>query len=763
MVVIVKLAVILPKKTKMKKYLSITLLLFIINLSFSQAKKKIFYNDNFEEVTESNFYKQKNYERNLDLYFENDTVGTNLYTELSANANEQPPNYLNNYTKNWPNGYLRGLSTTPPAVLPDPSNPNTFVPNPAFTTNTQNNLDTLNDIAVNDWDKLINFLLTPDGKRYRIKIVGKTSDAGPNKGTKSNLALGQKRANTTKEYLLNTLYAVEATVGSIKAENLGSDSTYPTEKEWRDSDLRWQISTTGEEGANLSISTDTSNGTRSTSTDDNRNFGDSDATVPEALLNRTTVITLEYNPEIDATFVGPAKLPTDTSFDTTKVYDIEKREKNKQNLAQEEVAAKLAAIASEYMAWECSYFHKMGKDDPFIYETLQEKLKYFHPAFHSMTPEGFNSRLTFLKQCTRQGPNVKANEPSNMAFGKPPICVLRIGDFYHTKIVIDSVNLSFDPLQWDLNPEGAGVQPMLCNVDLNFKFIGGSSLGGPISQLQNAVGFNFFANTALYQPRTIYKSTKKYKVERPDPITGLVTEISNVETINSGEETFEFGAYISPQQANFFKGSQVSNTETPPPDNSNSINKNNQTNITPKDATPSENLTKSIENSFNETANKEIATVNDVSTTGDTNTVELKSNDENKTMPGFDKTTGRYVTQYDQILTWKGASNNETQTWKKLKIPKGTKVYTQNDTDGRRVVFIDKVINTGNNKTFSKQVLLNCNDFNSGYHFTVKPVSGLQENSGGLGAYYTNSALYNVIKPIFCKGTTVKTWKELTS
>ena len=23
--------------------------------------------------------------------------------------------------------------------------------------------------------------------------------------------------------------------------------------------------------------------------------------------------------------------------------------------------------------------------------------------FHSMTPEGFNSRLTFLHQCTRQG------------------------------------------------------------------------------------------------------------------------------------------------------------------------------------------------------------------------------------------------------------------------------------------------------------------------------------------------------------------------
>ncbi len=75
----------------MKKYFSIILLLFIINLSFSQTKKKIFYNENFEEVTESNFYKQKNLERNLDLYFENDTLISSLlikrknYGQLNEN------------------------------------------------------------------------------------------------------------------------------------------------------------------------------------------------------------------------------------------------------------------------------------------------------------------------------------------------------------------------------------------------------------------------------------------------------------------------------------------------------------------------------------------------------------------------------------------------------------------------------------------------------------------------------------------------------
>ena len=171
---------------------------------------------------------------------------------------------------------------------------------------------------------------------------------------------------------------------------------------------------------------------------------------------------------------------------------------------------------------EAMYFKKLEQDNKFIYNSISEKIGYFHPAFHSITPEGFNSRLTFLQQCTRQGPtnfftdaqgnditnlnnvsnNNKGCNPDNLAFGKPPVCILRVGDFYHTKIVIDSLNYSFDPLVWDLNPEGVGVQPMICTVDINFAFIGGSSLSGPINRLQNAVSYNFFANTEVYSPQS---------------------------------------------------------------------------------------------------------------------------------------------------------------------------------------------------------------------------------------------------------------------
>ena len=103
-----------------------------------------------------------------------------------------------------------------------------------------------------------------------------------------------------------------------------------------------------------------------------------------------------------------------------------------------------------------------------------------------MTPEGLNNRLSFLLQCTRPGntiPTVNADgsldserDVDNTAFGAPPICVLRIGDFYHTKIAIDSVSFSYDPLIYDLNPEGIGVQPMIANVSMNFKYIGGQGL-----------------------------------------------------------------------------------------------------------------------------------------------------------------------------------------------------------------------------------------------------------------------------------------------
>tara|TARA_R110000772_G_scaffold17946_3_gene49873 strand:+ start:35439 stop:38723 length:3285 start_codon:yes stop_codon:yes gene_type:complete len=152
---------------------------------------------------------------------------------------------------------------------------------------------------------------------------------------------------------------------------------------------------------------------------------------------------------------------------------------------------------------EGHYFKKLAQTDPTVFNSISEKIAFFQPAFHAITPEGFNSRLTFLQQCTRQGPtlNETIKNPSNLAFGRPPVCILRIGDFYNTKIIIDNMAFDYEPMVWDLNPEGVGVQPMIVTVNMSFAFIGGSSLNSPINKLQNAVTFNYFANTEIYDPR----------------------------------------------------------------------------------------------------------------------------------------------------------------------------------------------------------------------------------------------------------------------
>jgi len=157
---------------------------------------------------------------------------------------------------------------------------------------------------------------------------------------------------------------------------------------------------------------------------------------------------------------------------------------------------------------EAIYFEKLKQTDSFVFDNFRQKIRYFHPAFHSMTPEGLNSRLTFLQQCTRQGPTTESSNTNNLAFGRPPICILRIGDFFHTKVVIDNLSIDYEPLVWDLNPEGIGVQPMIANVTLSLKLIGGSSLMGPINKLQNALSFNYYANIHVYDPRADYIAIK---------------------------------------------------------------------------------------------------------------------------------------------------------------------------------------------------------------------------------------------------------------
>jgi hypothetical protein len=86
--------------------------------------------------------------------------------------------------------------------------------------------------------------------------------------------------------------------------------------------------------------------------------------------------------------------------------------------------------------------------------------------------------------------------------------VLRVGDFYNSKVIIKDLNIQFEQNVWDLNPEGIGIQPMIADVTMQISFLGGHGLEKPVERLQNALSSNFFANTEMYDERAITTNTK---------------------------------------------------------------------------------------------------------------------------------------------------------------------------------------------------------------------------------------------------------------
>ena len=205
---------------------------------------------------------------------------------------------------------------------------------------------------------------------------------------------------------------------------------------------------------------------------------------------------------------------------------------------------------------EYIYFQRLKQSDSILFEKFKEHLNFFDPAFHSTTPVGFNNRLNFLKQCTRQGPSLNnardtdslnfVSADSNLSFGRPPVVVLRLGDFYHTRIIIESVDIQYEPLIWDMNPEGIGVQPMIANINLSFKYIGGSSMSGPITRLQTAITNNFFANTELYVNRRVDRAVNRFK-RRPDAMAPFYKKDGDITSNNPEVDTYvPTGAEVAP-------------------------------------------------------------------------------------------------------------------------------------------------------------------------------------------------------------------------
>lgn len=555
-------------------------------------------------------------------------------------------------------------------------------------------------------------------------------------------------------------------------------------------DSRWVIWAKGEDGA-------------SSKNDEDASFGNNNPNAEAAMKDRKVKIHLFENtkyqtteqiiaftpPEItdDVTFEPPIEttptLESNTQPSTKEQYDLVKNQQTNANLSQltdaEQKAQQdftkntvgtknnnddvnnlvndnnvkaqkeLATRTVQALFSECTYFEKIRKEDPFVYATLNDKIKNFHPAFHSITPEGFNERLTFLNQCTRQGPSVKPKDVAtqNLAFGRPPICVLRIGDFYYTKIVIDSLSISYDPLIWDMNPEGVGVQPMIAKVDLNFSFIGGSSIDGPIRQLQNAVSFNFFANTSVFNPR------RYYKIGDDENFETLVEKLkadAKAHVVTSSQY-IGYGSFGSQAQAD----SEINDITKV---NTTSDNQTQTDGVTSKDSKGDQQPASSTIDTTNTQTVSDAITTNGVISEEDQKQIQNENPAVEIAQPapttkGWDKTKGTYKTQYTQILNFEVTAGKSTSKNKQLRIPKDTLVFLGTTSNN---VYINLVVNPSTDKKFYNKVYLNCDSKYSKTPFLVETVEGLD---GGL---YSNKALYDVIHPLFCKNNRNKTREELS-
>ena len=87
-----------------------------------------------------------------------------------------------------------------------------------------------------------------------------------------------------------------------------------------------------------------------------------------------------------------------------------------------------------------------------------------------------------------------------------------MGDQWHTKVIIENIQFAFSNSPWDTNPEGYGMQFMSADITMQMKVIGGESMAGPISVLQNAVTFNYYANST-YAKNSNFESKAAYQFE----------------------------------------------------------------------------------------------------------------------------------------------------------------------------------------------------------------------------------------------------------
>jgi hypothetical protein len=454
---------------------------------------------------------------NFGFYFDNDIPGPNNRTATVASSTYKAD--YDNYIFNMNQDQYVAISKN---TFND-NDPNLNVKQ-FFDNIVIDNFNYINDSFIEDAFKILS------EETGTIKISLRAAASAPANKT-YNVALSKRRANSVIEYFKTTKLGkfVDKTLTFSNPDTVGEDDTAIPK------------SSKGSFGAPVTCTQDIKD-KNGKSTHNSQWYSVS------AMACRRVIMT-----DITVTPVTKPVVPNDEKPEVIVETPAEKKPEPKKPEPIVTIEKKLKDGISKQILRnlfsECDYFDVIKENVPMLYDSIQEKLKYFNPAFHSMTPEGLNARLTFLNQCVRPGETIpvigsdgrpKQNDAQNTSFGAPPILVLRIGDFYNTKIIPRNLSFSYEPLLLDLNPEGIGIQPMLANVTLSFDLIGGMGLEKPVEQLQNALSFNYYANTEIYDERSTWtddswKALDRQYFQEILDAQPTVTNVDNQQTNTAGE------------------------------------------------------------------------------------------------------------------------------------------------------------------------------------------------------------------------------------
>jgi hypothetical protein len=455
---------------------------------------------------------------NFGFYFDNDVPGPNNRTEEKPTSTYKAD--YDNYTFNMNQDQYVAISSK----TFSPNSPNLNVKQ-FFENIVIDNFNYINTGFVEDAFKILS------EKTGTIKLSLKAAASAPASKT-YNTALSKRRANSVIDYLKTTKLGPFITNNTLTFANIDTVG---------EDDTAIPRTSKGSFGAPVTC-TDNIKDKNGKSTHDSQWYSVAAMACRRVIITDITVTATPSDKPVESIEKPPiVAAPTESTAPKPKPKPTYRTEKTIKEGISKLILRKLLS--------ECDYFDVVKKEVPMLYDSIQEKIKYFNPAFHSMTPEGLNSRLTFLNQCVRPGETIPvvgdkgqlvANDALNTSFGAPPVLVLRIGDFYNCKIIPKSIAFTYEPLIFDLNPEGIGIQPMIANVSLSFDIIGGMGLEKPVEELQNALSFNYYANTEIYDERA-KKTDDSWKKLDKEYFQSLideqptVTQVDNQQTNAAGE------------------------------------------------------------------------------------------------------------------------------------------------------------------------------------------------------------------------------------